>query len=205
MLRPSSCAWSSGEKNFFASHVLRSAASGRVVEGRAAAVQRPWVDARVGNYPISCRKLASVFLGTDFRSDDEGSRCVAAGWRSHFGTCLHAAIQSYRRSGSCSPEAALHPACVRQAHGIQRFAGCGAAPADRRRIRPDCDRRESPCHFELQAPRAFDKIALDPAISWTIDTLCLVIGSGDPYDYEVVGSWPLLPELDPPATQSSLF
>lgn len=59
--------------------------------------------------------------------------------------------------------------------------------------------------LSYKAPRAFDKIALDPAISWTIDTLCLVIGSGDPYGYEVVGSWPLLPELDPPATQSSLF
>lgn len=59
--------------------------------------------------------------------------------------------------------------------------------------------------LSYKAPRAFDKIALDPAISWTIDTLCLVIGSGDPYGYEVVGSWPLLPELDPPVMQSSLF
>ncbi len=59
--------------------------------------------------------------------------------------------------------------------------------------------------LSYKAPRAFDKIPLDPAISWTIDTLCLVIGGGDPYGYEVVGSWPLLPELDPPATQSSLF
>ena len=59
--------------------------------------------------------------------------------------------------------------------------------------------------LSYKAPHAFDKIVLDPPISWTIDTLSLVIGSGNPYGYEIVGSWPLLSELDPPATQSSLF
>lgn len=55
------------------------------------------------------------------------------------------------------------------------------------------------------APRAFERIPLDPPIPWTIDSLCLVIGGGDPYHYEVLGRWPLLPDLDPPVTQSSLF
>ncbi|GAB3791948.1 2'-5' RNA ligase family protein [Dyella agri] len=50
-----------------------------------------------------------------------------------------------------------------------------------------------------------DKIVLDPPIAWTIDELCLVIGGGDPYRYDVIGRWPLLPEIDPPATQSGLF
>lgn len=59
--------------------------------------------------------------------------------------------------------------------------------------------------LSYRATSPFDNIPLTPAISWTIDTLCLVIGSGDPYSYEVIGRWPLLPELDPPATQSSLF
>ncbi|MEJ2791661.1 MULTISPECIES: hypothetical protein [unclassified Pseudoxanthomonas] len=59
--------------------------------------------------------------------------------------------------------------------------------------------------LSYRATRTFDSVPLAPAISWTIDTLCLVIGSGDPYRYEVIGRWPLLSELDPPATQPSLF
>lgn len=50
-----------------------------------------------------------------------------------------------------------------------------------------------------------DKIVLDPPIAWTIDELCLVIGGGNPYRYDIIGRWPLLPEIDPPATQSDLF
>lgn len=50
-----------------------------------------------------------------------------------------------------------------------------------------------------------EKIALDPPLAWTIDELLLVIGGGQPYAYEVIGHWPLLPETDPPATQMGLF
>ena len=50
-----------------------------------------------------------------------------------------------------------------------------------------------------------EKIALDPPLAWTIDELLLVIGGGQPYAYEVIGRWPLLPETDPPATQMGLF
>ena len=59
--------------------------------------------------------------------------------------------------------------------------------------------------LSYRAPRAFKNIPLEPEIPWAIDTMFLVIGGGDPYGYEIVGSWPLLPELDPPITQSSLF
>jgi 2'-5' RNA ligase len=50
-----------------------------------------------------------------------------------------------------------------------------------------------------------DKIVLDPPIAWTIDELCLVVGGGNPYRYDITGRWPLLPEIDPPATQPGLF
>jgi len=50
-----------------------------------------------------------------------------------------------------------------------------------------------------------DKIVLDPPVAWTIDALCLAIGGGDPYRYDIIGRWPLLPEIDPPATQPGLF
>lgn len=59
--------------------------------------------------------------------------------------------------------------------------------------------------LSYRAPRPFETIRLDPAIPWTIDALCLVIGGGDPYGYEIVGRWPLLPELDPPVAQPALF
>lgn len=48
-------------------------------------------------------------------------------------------------------------------------------------------------------------IQVDPWVRWTIDELLLVIGGGKPYAYEIVGRWPLLPEIDPPATQMDLF
>ncbi|MBD8882386.1 hypothetical protein IHE49_18040 [Rhodanobacter sp. 7MK24] len=50
-----------------------------------------------------------------------------------------------------------------------------------------------------------DKIVLEPPVAWTIDALCLAIGGGDPYRYDIIGRWPLLPEIDPPATQPGLF
>jgi 2'-5' RNA ligase len=50
-----------------------------------------------------------------------------------------------------------------------------------------------------------DKIVLDPPVAWTIDELCLAIGGGDPYCYDIIGRWPLRPEIDIPATQPGLF
>lgn len=50
-----------------------------------------------------------------------------------------------------------------------------------------------------------ETIWLDMPVRWTIEELLLVIGDGDPYRYEVIGRWPLLPEKDPPATQMGLF
>lgn len=55
------------------------------------------------------------------------------------------------------------------------------------------------------APEPLDKIVLDPPITWTIDELCLAIGGGHSYRYDIIGRWPLLPEIDPPATQPGLF
>lgn len=59
--------------------------------------------------------------------------------------------------------------------------------------------------LSYRAPEPLDKIVLDPLIPWTIDELCLVIGGGHPYRYDIIGRWPLLPEIDPPATQPGLF
>jgi hypothetical protein len=59
--------------------------------------------------------------------------------------------------------------------------------------------------LSYRAPEPLDKIVLDPPIPWTIDELCLVIGGGHPYRYDIIGRWPLLPEIDPPATQPGLF
>lgn len=55
------------------------------------------------------------------------------------------------------------------------------------------------------AREVIDRIELDPPIPWTIDELLLVIGGGEPYHYDIIGRWPLLPEIDPPAMQTSLF
>lgn len=41
-------------------------------------------------------------------------------------------------------------------------------------------------------------------IEWSIDTIELVVGGGDPYRYETLGSWRLAPE-PPRLVQSSLF
>ncbi|MCR6662094.1 MAG: hypothetical protein NVV60_02830 [Luteimonas sp.] len=59
--------------------------------------------------------------------------------------------------------------------------------------------------LSYNARQQFDNIALNPPIPWTIDEICLVIGGGDPYGYEVIGRWPLLPEIDPPVAQPGLF
>jgi 2'-5' RNA ligase len=59
--------------------------------------------------------------------------------------------------------------------------------------------------LSYRAPEPLDKIVLDPLIAWTIDELCLVVGGGHPYRYDIIGRWPLLPEIDPPATQPGLF
>ena len=55
------------------------------------------------------------------------------------------------------------------------------------------------------AREPLDKIVLDPPVAWTIDELSLAIGGGHPYRYDIIGRWPLLPEIDPPATQPGLF
>lgn len=59
--------------------------------------------------------------------------------------------------------------------------------------------------LSYEARESFDNIPLDPPIPWTVLELCLVVGGGDPYRYEVIGRWPLLPELDPPILQPGLF
>lgn len=59
--------------------------------------------------------------------------------------------------------------------------------------------------LSYNARTSFESIPLDPPIAWTIDELCLVIGGGEPYRYEVIGRCPLLPELPPPAVQIHLF
>lgn len=55
------------------------------------------------------------------------------------------------------------------------------------------------------AREPLDKVVLDPPVAWTIDELCLAIGGVNPYRYDIIGRWPLLPEIDPPATQTGLF
>ena len=54
------------------------------------------------------------------------------------------------------------------------------------------------------ASERIDRIELDPPIAWTINELLLVIGGGEPFGYDIIGRWPLLPEIDPPATQTGL-
>ena len=59
--------------------------------------------------------------------------------------------------------------------------------------------------LSYDAPSLIDKIDIDPSISWTINELLLVLGNGNPYRYEVIDRWPLLPERDPIVTQTGLF
>ena len=59
--------------------------------------------------------------------------------------------------------------------------------------------------LSYSAPSLIEKIDIDPTIDWTIDELLLVLGNGDPYRYDVIDRWPLLPERDPVATQIGLF
>jgi RNA 2',3'-cyclic 3'-phosphodiesterase len=55
------------------------------------------------------------------------------------------------------------------------------------------------------APSLIENIRIDPTINWPINELLLVVGGGDPYHYEIVDRWPLLPEIDPLVHQSGLF
>jgi hypothetical protein len=55
------------------------------------------------------------------------------------------------------------------------------------------------------APEPLNKVVLDPPIAWTITELKLAIGGGSPYSYEIIGRWPLLPEIEPSAIQLGLF
>ena len=59
--------------------------------------------------------------------------------------------------------------------------------------------------LSYDAPSLLEKIDIEPSIDWTIDELLLVLGNGDPYRYEVIDRWPLLPEIDPVASQAGLF
>ena len=59
--------------------------------------------------------------------------------------------------------------------------------------------------LSYDAPSLLEKIDIEPSIDWTIDELLLVLGNGDPYRYDVIERWPLLPERDPIITQAGLF
>jgi hypothetical protein len=132
-------------------------------------------------------------------------RCVAAGGRASPCPRLHAAVQPHRQQR----RRARHPLDAARARG--RPAAFDAAAACIRTTLADAGHAAiatgvSP-HITLSycARDTLEKIALDPPLAWTIDELLLVIGGGQPYAYEVIGRWPLLPETDPPATQMGLF
>lgn len=55
------------------------------------------------------------------------------------------------------------------------------------------------------APGLIDRIVIEPSIAWTINEFLLLLGNGDPYRYDVIDRWQLLPERDPIVTQTSLF
>ncbi|RZA20714.1 MAG: hypothetical protein EOP93_05310 [Lysobacteraceae bacterium] len=59
--------------------------------------------------------------------------------------------------------------------------------------------------LSYNAPSLIEKIDIDPSIACTIDELLLVLGNGDPYRYDILDRWPLLPERDPIITQAGLF
>ena len=59
--------------------------------------------------------------------------------------------------------------------------------------------------LSYDAPSLIDKIDIAPSIDWTINELLLVLGNGNPYHYDIIDRWPLLPERDPIVTQTSLF
>jgi 2'-5' RNA ligase len=59
--------------------------------------------------------------------------------------------------------------------------------------------------LSYDAPGRIETIAIEPPLHWTIDTLSLVLGHGNPYRYEVLDRWPLLPECNPVAVQAHLF
>lgn len=55
------------------------------------------------------------------------------------------------------------------------------------------------------APSLIENIHIDPTINWPTNELSLVIGGGDPYRYEIIDRWSLLPEIDPVVHQNGLF
>ena len=55
------------------------------------------------------------------------------------------------------------------------------------------------------APRLLPRLRLAQPVWWAYDELRLVLGTGQPYHYQVLGRWPLLPDPDPPQTQQPLF
>lgn len=59
--------------------------------------------------------------------------------------------------------------------------------------------------LSYNAPALLDKVSLARPLRWTIDELLLVLGHGDPYHYEVIDRWALLPERDPRPEQCALF
>ena len=59
--------------------------------------------------------------------------------------------------------------------------------------------------LSYNAPRLLPRLRLAQPVWWAYDELRLVLGTGQPYHYQVLGRWPLLPDPDPPQTQQPLF
>lgn len=59
--------------------------------------------------------------------------------------------------------------------------------------------------LSYNAPRLLPRLRLAEPVWWCFDELRLVLGTGQPYHYQVLGCWPLLPDPDPPPTQNRLF
>jgi 2'-5' RNA ligase len=59
--------------------------------------------------------------------------------------------------------------------------------------------------LSYDAPSLIKKIDIEAPVHWTINELLLVLGNGDPYRYDVIERWPLLPERNPIVTQTGLF
>jgi 2'-5' RNA ligase len=59
--------------------------------------------------------------------------------------------------------------------------------------------------LSYRAPLLIDKVELEPMLEWTMDAFMLVLGTGDPYRYDILDRWTLQPERDPPVQQFGLF
>ena len=59
--------------------------------------------------------------------------------------------------------------------------------------------------LSYNAPRLLPRLRLAQPVWWAFDELRLVLGTGQPYHYQLLGRWPLLPDPDPPQTQQPLF